>query len=66
MLKALEDEVLIPTVISERSNIKTNHISKILGELKDKELIEIINPEVRKGRLYRLTDEGKGVVKKLE
>ena len=66
MLKALEDEVLIPTVISERSDIKTNHISKILGELKDKELIEIINPEVRKGRLYRLTDEGKGVVRKLE
>ena len=50
MLKALEDEVLIPTLISERSNIKTNHIiSKILGELKDNELIEIINPEVRKG-----------------
>ena len=66
MLKALEDEVLIPTVISERSDIKTNHISKILGELIDKELIEIINPEVRKGRLYRLTDEGKGVVRKLE
>ena len=66
MLKALEDEVLIPTVISERSDIKTNYISKILGELKDKELIEIINPEVRKGRLYRLTDEGKGVVRKLE
>ena len=53
MLKALEDEVLIPTLISERSNIKTNHIiSKILGELKDNELIEIINPEVRKGDCF--------------
>ena len=66
MLKALEDEVLIPTVISERSDIKTNYISKILGELKDKELIELVNPEARKGRLYRLTDVGKEIPAKLE
>ena len=50
MLKALEDEVLIPTVISERSDIKTNHISKVLSELKAHEMVECINPEARKGK----------------
>ena len=65
VLKSLEDNVLMPKEIAERSNIKTNHVSKVLAELKSKELIEIINPEVRKGRLYRLTDIGDEIVKKL-
>ena len=64
VLKALENDVLMPTEIAKRSNIKTNHVSKVLAELKSKDLIEIINPEVRKGRLYRLTDVGDELVKK--
>ena len=62
VLNALEDEVLMPKQIAERSDIKVNHVSKVLSELKSKELIEIINPEVRKGRLYRLTDVGNEVI----
>lgn len=49
VLKSLENDVLMPTEIAKRSNIKTNHVSKVLAELKSKGLIEIINPEVRKG-----------------
>lgn len=66
VLKSLEDNVLMPKEIAERSNIKTNHVSKVLSELKSKDLIEIINPEARKGRLYRLTDLGNMIVDKLE
>jgi len=58
VLTSLDGNVLIPTEIAKRSNIKTNHVSKVLSELKSKDLIEIINPEVRKGRLYRLTPTG--------
>lgn len=43
-----------------------HHISKVLGELKAHELVECINPEVRKGRLYRLTDKGEKVTENLE
>ena len=43
-----------------------NHISNTLKELKDHDLVECINPEVRKGRLYRLTDKREEIVKKLE
>lgn len=51
VLKSLDnDNVLMPTEIAKFGNIKTNHVSKVLAELKSKELIEIINPEVRKGR----------------
>ena len=57
-LKSIGDEVKIPTNIAKDSGIRTNHISKVLSELKAHELVECINPEVRKGRLYRLTDKG--------
>ena len=63
VLKSLEGEVKIPTSIAKDSGIRTNHVSKVLGELKDHELVECINPEVRKGRLYRLTDKGDELIK---
>ena len=56
----------MPKEIAERSGIKVNHVSKVLSELRNKELIELLNPEVKKGRLYRLTDAGKNIVDKLE
>jgi predicted transcriptional regulator len=61
-LKSIGDEVKIPTNIAKDSGIRTNHISKVLSELKSKEIVECINEEARKGRLYRLTDTGKDVL----
>ena len=66
VMKSLEGEVKIPSQIAKDSDIRVNHISKVLAELKAHELIECINPEVRKGRLYRHTDKGEQVVKNLE
>ena len=66
VMKSLDGEVLIPTQIARNSEIRPNHISKVLSELKAHELVECINPEVRKGRLYRLTDKGDEIVKNLE
>ena len=64
-MKALEDNVKIPSAIARDSGIRTNHISKVLSELKAHELVECINPEVRKGRLYRLTDKGEKIIDKI-
>ena len=64
-MKALEGDVKIPSVIAKDSGIKTNHISKILSELKAHELVECINPEVRKGMLYRFTDKGEVILNNL-
>ncbi|WP_405309035.1 transcriptional regulator [Methanobrevibacter sp.] len=66
VMKSLDGEVLIPSQIAKNSGIRTNHISKVLAELKAHELVECINPEVRKGRLYRLTDKGEEIVNKIE
>ena len=66
VMKSLDDEVKIPSQIAKDSSIRVNHISKVLSELKAHELIECINPEVRKGRLYRLTDKGDEIIKNLK
>lgn len=67
VMKSLDDgDVKIPTEIAKDSDIRTNHISKVLSELKARDLVECINPEARKGRLYRLTDHGNDVVKNME
>ncbi len=52
VMKSLDGEVLIPSQIARNSGIRTNHILKVLSELKAHELVECINPEARKGRLY--------------
>lgn len=64
-LKSIGNNVKIPTNIAKDSDIRTNHISKILSELKSKEIVECINEEARKGRLYRLTDTGKEVLESI-
>ena len=65
VMKSLEDDVKIPSKIAEDSEIKQNHISKVLSELKAHEMVECINPEVRKGRLYKLTPKGDEIVKNI-
>ena len=66
VVKALDGETKIPTQIARDSDIRPNHISKVLAELKAHELVECINPEAKKGRLYRLTDKGGDIVKNIE
>lgn len=65
-VKSIGDNVKIPTKIAKDSGIRTNHISKVLSELKDKEIVECINEEARKGRLYRLTSTGKEVLNNIK
>ena len=51
-------EVKTPTRIARESGVRVNHISKVLTELKNKNLLVCINEDARKGRLYRLTGLG--------
>ena len=66
VLKSLANDAKMPSQIAKDTGIVQNHISNTLRQLKDHDLVECINPEVRKGRLYRLTDEGEKIIKNLE
>ena len=65
-VKALKDEVKVPTKIAADAGLRPNHISKVLKELKEAGVAECINEEARKGRRYRLTDLGDEIADKLE
>ena len=66
VLKSLSTHAKMPREISADCGILPNHISNVLRQLKEKEIVECINPEVKKGRLYRLSDDGLDILNELE
>ena len=64
-MKSLDGETKIPSQIAKDTNILQNHMSATLKQLREHELVECINPEVKKGRLYRLTENGEKIIKKI-
>lgn len=53
---------ITPGDVSNKTNINNNHISNILADLKEKGLVECINPQAKRGRLYCTTDLGKAIL----
>ena len=45
VMKALEYDIKTPTNIAKEARITSNHISRVLGELKDADLAECLNEE---------------------
>ena len=58
VLKTIGDSVKMPSEIANDSGILVYHISTVLRELSDLNLIVCINPNFKKGRMYKLTDQG--------
>lgn len=65
-VKAIGTTIKIPKQIANDSGILLNHISNVLRELKEKDVVECLNPNLRKGRLYRLSETGLEILKELE
>lgn len=55
-----------PSEISKHTNIRLNHVSMYLGELKESGLVECLNETAKKGRLYHMTEIGKKVIEIVE
>jgi predicted transcriptional regulator len=66
VMKSLDGKVRIPSNIAKDSGIRVNHVSKVLGELREHNLVECVNPEYKKGRLYRLTEKGESVTRNMD
>ena len=65
-MKALNEDNKTPTQIANDSDIRINHISKVLKELKQCGVVECINEQNRKNRIYKLTSLGEKIVDYLE
>ena len=62
----MQNEVKTPTEIARDTGINRAHMSNVLRELKQSEIVECINEEVRKGRIYRLTSTGDEIADHLD
>jgi len=66
IILVLHDRILTPSDIAEKLDIRINHISKYLTELKNRKLVVCLNENSRKGRLYQLTELGEQILKELK
>lgn len=63
ILKSIGNEIKIPSAIAEEIGLRTNHVSNVLKDLKDKNLVVCLNEKARKGRLYKNTELGLEILK---
>ena len=56
---------LVVKIWGKSGNTYFNLVSRALSELREKKLVEVVNPNERTGRIYRRTKLGDRVVKKL-
>lgn len=63
---ALGGKLKTPSTLARESNIRVNHISRALKELKTKGLVVCINEDARKGRLYQITELGNKVMQQVK
>lgn len=54
-----------PKEIAEQTDISLSHISNVLGDLVDEEIAVCVNPDRKRGRVYRLTETGNRVAAKV-
>ena len=63
VLKSFQDEdFLRPIQISKKTGLHPNNVSRKLKDLRELELVYVINPEYAIPRLYRLTEKGKNII----
>jgi len=53
----------MPKEISKSRNIHLHEVSRALRGLREKKIVEVINPDARKSRVYCLTPKGKKILK---
>jgi len=62
VMKAISNEILTPSEIAKKVGLRLNHVSMVLTELKENNLVKCLNEETKKGRLYQLTELGKNAI----
>lgn len=66
VMEALEETLRTPTQLSKLTGLKSTYISRILHDLTNFQVVECKTPDLRKGRLYGLTTEGKEILESLK
>lgn len=65
VLLSLLDHPKMPTQIGEETGLRVSHVSRALREMTSKGITTCLTPEVKKGRIYALTNDGKKIGKSM-
>jgi len=67
VLRRLADAPATPSRIASDTELAIAHVSRALGSLRERSLVELLVPEDRKkGRVYGLTSEGEEVWERMK
>ena len=66
VLKILKENMKTPSELSKEANISSSHISEVIKDLREMKLIECKNPNLRKGKIFSITNLGKEILKEVE
>jgi len=66
LLRKLQEEPKAPVQLAKETGIDKSNVSTKIGQLREKELVECINPDDRKWRFYQLTAHGEEILKKID
>ena len=64
--KPMMPSELVMKIYNKNSNTYFNLVSRALSEMKAKNLVEVINPNDKTGRMYQKTKLGNNLTKKLK
>ena len=65
-LRSLESRFMMPSEIARLTGYRATQISNALHDLKEKNLVECMNEDARKGRIYQNTELGLLILKILD
>lgn len=66
ILNCLGDNYMMPSEIASKTGLGTTQVSNSLTGLKKRKIVECVNENDKKGRLYEITPTGKEVLKHLK
>ncbi len=56
----------LPSILAKETKSRISHISRALKELEDKKIIECLNKNSKKGKIYSLTGLGKDILQQIK
>jgi len=66
VLDSLQKSPKTPKQIAAETNLYLSHVSKTLNELVSFQIAVCLTPELKRGRIYELTKDGKEIAKYID
>ena len=62
---SLENGPKTPKQISDATGLYLSHVSTVIHELSDESIVECLTPNLRRGKIFALSEDGKEIAQKI-